>query len=387
MKSILKEHSFLAIVAVMAAITTAALAQTDPGQVAFSLEREGKLAEAEAAWSALAKQYPSNPEPLAHLGLIESRQEHYEEAIRFYKRAMALNPRMPGLQLNLGLAFFKAGDYRETIADLDPILKTQPGDQRLTILIGMSQYGLGHFAQASPLLKQASDGDPENLTLLLTLAHSCLLSNQYPCVMDAYHRLISLNAESAEAHMLAAEALDEMKDTEGAIREFRAAIRANPKEPNVHFGLGYVLWTQDKTQDAVREFQAELDNYPGHAQAMLYLADSLIKMNRLEEALPLLEKVVGVNPTNAMGHLDLGIVYTEAGRKEDALRELKQSATLKPGDVSAHYHLGRLYRSMGRTAEANAEFDKSKSLNKAADEELIKVMSTVPPPGSTPKVR
>ena len=74
------------------AIAAPLSAQTDPGQVAFSLEREGKLTEAEAAWSALAKQFPTRAEPLAHLGLIESKQEHYAEAIKYYKHAMALNP-------------------------------------------------------------------------------------------------------------------------------------------------------------------------------------------------------------------------------------------------------------------------------------------------------
>ena len=245
MKRLRHPTNLLAIAAAICSLgTAAAVAQTDPGQVAFSLEREGKLAEAEAAWSALAKQYPTNPEPLAHMGLIESRQGHYAEAIKYYTRAMALNPRMPGLQLNLGLAFFKAGDYKRAIAELDPMLKAQPDNQQLVVLIGMSHYGLEQFSQASPLLKQASDRDPANLTLLLTLAHSCLLSHQYPCVLDAYHRLVTLNAESAEADMLVGEALDEMKDPEGAIREFRAAVAANPKEPNVHFGLGYLLWTK-----------------------------------------------------------------------------------------------------------------------------------------------
>jgi tetratricopeptide (TPR) repeat protein len=79
-----------------------------------------------------------------------------------------------------------------------------------------------------------------------------------------------------------------------------------------------------------------------------------------------------------MGHLDLGIVYADAGRKEDALGEFKTAIKLKPGDVNAHWRLGRLYRSMGKTAEAKAEFEKSKSLNKTADERLLKVMSRVP---------
>ena len=358
--------------------TLAAVAQSDPGQVAFSLERDGKLAEAEAAWSALAKQYPSNPEPLAHMGLIESKQEHFAEAIRFYKRAMALNPGFPGLRLNMGIALFKAGDYREAIADLDPLLKAQPEDERLTVLIGMSQYGLGHFTEASPLLKRASEHDPQNLTLLLTLAHSCLLSNQYPCVLDAYHRLIALNAESAEADMLVGEALDEMKDPEGAMREFRAAVAANPKEPNVHFGLGYLLWTKGKYPEAVQEFQTELANDSHHLQAKLYLADAKMQMNEMEEARPLLEEIEKADPNIAMQHLDLGIVLADQDRKQDAKKELEMAVKLAPSNVNAHYRLARLYRSMGMTAQAKAEFDKASGLNKAEDERLLKIMSTVP---------
>ena len=359
-------------------LTVTSAAQTDPGQVAFSLEREGRLTEAEAAWSALAKQYPLNPEPLAHLGLIKSKQEHYAEAIKLYRRAMALNPAMPGLRLNLGIALFKDGDYREAISTLDPLLKAQADDQRLNILIGMSQYGLGHFAEASPLLKRASDRDPNNLALLLTLAHSCLFSRQYPCVVDAYHRLIALNAESAEADMLVGEALDEMKDHEGAIREFRAAVAADPKEPNVHFGLGYLLWTRGQYQEAAEQFQKELENEPHHLQAMLYLADTQILTNQFDQARPLLEQIGKVDPNLPMQHLDLGIVYVEIDRKADAKSQFEAAIKLAPNNVKAHYHLAQLYRSMGMMPQAKAEFTKASSLNKAEDERLLKVMSTIP---------
>jgi len=352
--------------------------QSDPGQVAVSLEKQGKYPEAEAVWKAISKDHPANPEPLAHIGLLEARQERYATAIAFYRRAMALNPSIPGLRLNLGIALFKAGDYKATIQTLDPLLKEQPNDQRLTILIGMSHYGLGEFAAASPYLKRAADQDPQNLTLLLTLAHGCLFSGQYPCVQDAYHRIIALNPESAEAHVLMGEALDEMKDSVGAIREFRDAAAADPKEPNVHFGLGYLLWTKGQYAEAVQQFQAEIGNNPLHLQAMLYLADSNMQMNRMDEARPLLEKFVSIDPDNAMGHLDLGIVYADDGRKPDALRELQTAAKLEPSNVNAHWRLGRLYRSMGQALDAKAEFDKASSLNKAEDERLLKVMSRIP---------
>lgn len=377
----------LSVFGLLFGLTFRVHAQTDPGQVAFSLEREGKLAEAEVAWAALAKQNPLKAEPLAHLGLIESKQEHYLEAIKHYRRAMALNPKMPGLRLNLGLALFKASDYQQTIADLDPLLKAQPEDQQLTILIGMSEYGLGHFADASRLLMQASSREPQNQTLLLTLAHSCLLSSQYPCVLDAYHQLIALNAESAEVDMLVGEALDQMKDPDGAIREFRAAIKAEPKEPNVHFGLGYLLWTKAQYPEAAQEFRSEIANDPRHLQAMLYLADAEMQMGEMERAQARLEQIEKIKPDIALQHLDLGIVYGESGRKQEAATQLEAAVKLAPNNVNAHYRLARLYRSMGKASGAKVEFDKASSLNKAEDERLLKIMSTVPSnqrPGQVP---
>ena len=363
--------------------------QSDPRQAALALEQQGKTAEAEAAWGALAKSHPTDAEPFAHLGLLEARQEHYTDAIASYRKAMALNPTMPRLRFNLGLAYFKAGVYKDALQQFKPLLKTEPPDseeaQSLAILIGMSHYGLAEFAAATPYLKQAADRDAQNLPLLLTLAHSCLLSQQYPCVLDTFHRITSLNAESAEAHMLVGEALDEMKDTNGAIRELRAAVLINPREPNVHFALGYLLWTQGHTEEAAQEFQAEINNIPGHNQATLYLADSYIQLNRSQDAKPLLESLVKTNPTSSMAHLDLGIVYAEAARKDEALGEFKTAIRLKPDDVNAHWRLGRLYRSMGKIAEAKVEFDKSKSLNETADERLVKVMSRIPSQASAPQ--
>jgi tetratricopeptide (TPR) repeat protein len=375
----LKWSVAICLVLVMPGGTLILKSQSDARQAAFLLEQQGKTVEAEAAWTALSKAHPTDPEPLAHLGLLEAHQEHYAEAITSYRKAMALNPAMPRLQFNLGLAYFKAADYKESLQQFKPLLKTLPPDsdeaQRLVLLIGMSHYGLGEFAASTPYLKQAADHDAQNQTLLLTLAHSCLLSKEYQCVLDAFHRMVALNAESAESDMLVGEALDEMKDTIGAIKEFRAAIAANPKEPNVHFGLGYLLWTQGHTNEAAAEFQAELDNDPQHIQAMLYLADSQIQMNRMDDARPLLEKVVKIDSANPMGRLDLGIVYADAGRNEEALRELKAAEQLDSSDANVHWRLFRLYRSMGKTAEANAELAKTKGIDKASREGLLNVMS------------
>jgi tetratricopeptide (TPR) repeat protein len=363
----------------------AGTASQDPRQAALALEQQGKNAEAEAAWRLFAKARPSSPEPYAHLGLLEARQERFKEAVPFYRKALALGPPVASVRLNLGLALFKAGELKQAIQEFEPLLKDDPGNLQLTTLIGMAHYGLAEYQAAVPYLKEAAAHDAQNLPLRLALAHSCLWSKQSQCVLDVYKEILTLAPESAEADMLAGEALDDMKNNEGSTKMFRAAVKANPREPNAHFGLGYLLWTQKQYPEAASEFQAELANDRDHVQAMVYLADADIQMNRMDDAKPLLEKVVKASPEIGLGHLDLGIVYSEAERNEEAMRELSLAAKLMPDDVNVHWRLGRLYRALGKRDEAKVEFDKASKLNKAVDEDLHnKIANAHARPAQTP---
>ena len=346
---------------------------------AFTLERQGRNSEAEAAWRKILENHPNDAEAYAHLGFLESRQQHYRGAVSFYRKASALNPSLPGLQLNLGLALFKAGEMKAAMRVFEPLLKSQrpdsPDAQRFRILLGMAHYGVGEYAEAVPYLRAAMAHDPQNLPYRLMLAQSCLRSEQYQCVLDVYHQILVLNAESAEADMLAGEALDAMRDHVGAIKQFRAAVKADPKEPNVHFGLGYLLWTQNQYEEAAQQFQLEIDNFPNDAQALAYLADSNVRLNRVDAARPALEKAMRLNPRLELPYLDRGILNAAAGRKENALRDFKDALRLNPDDVQIHWRMARLYQSMGRIEQAKAEFAKTKSLNKAADQSVFTKIS------------
>ena len=348
----------------------------DKRQAAIASEQQGRYLDAEAAWRAVLESQPTDAEAYAHLGFLEAQKGDYKEAVPLYRKAIALNPSMPGLQLNLGLSLFKSGAMKEAADTFMPLLKDQPPSSpealRLTTLIGLARYGSGDYAAAVPFLEQATAADPQNLPFRLTLAHSCLWSKQYQCVLDVYHQILTLNAESAEADMLAGEALDEMKDKAGATQQFRAAVKADPKEPNVHFGLGYLLWGLLQLDEAAQEFQAELDNNPDHALALTYLADCHMKLNKPEGAIALLERAIRIDPSIGLAHLDLGILLGNAGRKDEALRELEIAVNLNPDDENVHWQLARFYQATGRRDEAKAEFEKTKSLQKASDQTIMR---------------
>ena len=347
-------------------------------QSALAFEEEGKVAEAEAGWRSLLSSQPNDAEAYAHLGLLEARQEHYKEAIVLYQKALSLDPKMPSLRLNLGLSYFKAGNFSAAIQTFEPLFqkepKTSPEALRLVTLLGLAHYGMGEYAAAIPYLKQATAADPANLPFRLSLAQSCLRTKQYQCVLDVYREILALNAESAEADMLAGEAYDELKNDDGAIAEFQAAVKADPKTPDVHFGYGYLLWKALKFAEAEEAFRSELANNPEHSLALAYLGDTEIRLNHSEEAVPYLERAVRLQPSIAIAHVDLAAIYEGKGRKDDAVRELKTAEELSPDDPSIHWRLGRFYQSIGRTAEAKAEFDKTRSMQQAKEQSLREQM-------------
>src|SRR5258708_24729168 len=54
-------------------------------EMALSYEQQGSVTDAESAWKTLAGQQQSNPETSAHLALLEARQEHSSNSIRYYR--------------------------------------------------------------------------------------------------------------------------------------------------------------------------------------------------------------------------------------------------------------------------------------------------------------
>ncbi|MGA8089416.1 MAG: tetratricopeptide repeat protein [Terracidiphilus sp.] len=349
-------------------------------QRAMALEQSGQNAEAEQVWNGIAKADPQNAEALAHLGLLEARQEHYERSIAYYRQASAIDPDLPGLQMNLGLALFKAAQFPDAIRSFTAELKKHPGDPRLTILLGMAHYGMKDYLVAIPYLQRAAEQDPQSVALRITLAHSCLSSKQYPCVLNVCKEILALKSDSAEADMLSGEALEQIGDKAGAAKALRAGVEANPAQPQLHFGLGYLLWTGNNWSEAANEFQLEIQNNPEQTKVRIYLADSWVHQGQFDKALPELEKLAASNPAESMVHLDLGLIDARKGRTEDAIRELRMAEQSDPEEQESHIEIARLYQSVGKREEAKAELETARSLPLRSHASLEETIDSVESP-------
>ena len=97
MKKLGPPFVFMTLLASLCVIANAQVAER-----ALALEQRGKFGEAAEAWRAVTQRNPQDAAAFAHLGVILAKEQKYQEAAASYRKALALNPSMPGLQLNLG---------------------------------------------------------------------------------------------------------------------------------------------------------------------------------------------------------------------------------------------------------------------------------------------
>jgi tetratricopeptide (TPR) repeat protein len=356
-----------------------ARAQAPTRAEALALEQSGQNEAAERAWDQLRQANPADAEPPAHMGLMESRQQKYEAAATMYKQALSLDPGYPGLEMNLGLAYFKSGDFPDAAKVFREELRKQPGDQRLTTLVAMAHFAMSDYFVAVPYFMQAVSDDPQNLAVQLALAQSCLWSRQYECVLDVQKKIRGMNAESAEADMLAAQALDATGESAGAMDQLRAAITANPTLPTVHFALGFMLWKEKQFAAAAREFDAELNNGPHQTQTLAYLGNSYLALGEYQKAEASLDAAAVQDASSEMVHLNLGILFARTGRKDEAAAEFQQAIRLNQYDRSPRLQLERLHPSAGSGEAETTEAAAANAATDSSDESLMQMLSELQP--------
>jgi tetratricopeptide (TPR) repeat protein len=346
---------------------------------AIALQQKGDLPRAAQAWRAVTLRHPDDAAAFASLGVVLSKQQKYPEAATVYRKALALDPKLPGVELNLGLAEFKQGHFRSAESPLRRALQADPPNPQAQTLLGMSYYSMGRFAEAEKYLGAAAKSDSGNLELQRVLAQSCLWARDFQCAQEEFHSMLEKNPDSAQAHILFGEALDGLGRTEEAIAEFEAAAKLSPREPNVHFGLGYLHWRAKEYDAARQEFGIELQFDASNAQALAYLGDIAWKNNDPVAALSFFDRAGKVNDRIRIVSLDRGAIYMQQKRYRQARAALLHAVALDPAQTDAHYQLGRLYQAMGKPDEAQKELLTVRQLHKEADDSLAEKLATSPP--------
>ena len=171
-----------------------------------------------------------------------------------------------------------------------------------------------------------------------------------------------------------------MAKTPEAIAGFQAAAKVSPREPNVHFGLGYLYWKSRRYDEANRNSRPNCLWILTTPRRLTHLGDVEMKKNNSEKALTLLQKSIQLKNDIRIAYVDAGTILARQKRYPEAVTALQKALALDPSEPDAHYQLGHVYQAMGKTSDSQKEFAKVRELHKkSVDEDLAHKMSNSPP--------
>ncbi|MDQ0463894.1 Flp pilus assembly protein TadD [Caulobacter ginsengisoli] len=114
-----------------------------------SLQAAGRWPDAERDLKTALAQSPNEPELLNFLGYSWiDRGEHLDEALDMVKRAVAANPRSGAIVDSLGWAYYRLGDYKNAVAQLEAAVELDAADPEINNHLGDAYWQIGRKVEA-----------------------------------------------------------------------------------------------------------------------------------------------------------------------------------------------------------------------------------------------
>jgi tetratricopeptide (TPR) repeat protein len=177
-----------------------------------------------------------------------------------------------------------------------------------------------------------------------------------------YRAAIKLDPQNSDLHMALARALNSQKKTEEGMREAHLAIRLNPESDMAHFALGNALRMQEDWAGAAAEFREAVRLNPNYDMTHNNLGVVLRHQNNVDGAIAEFRQALRLNPRDELAMENLGNALESKGDLDGAIGEYQQLARQRPRVAFAHFRLAQLLWKKGETDRALNQFRQAAEL-------------------------
>jgi tetratricopeptide (TPR) repeat protein len=324
-------------------------------QLGNALSATGRAEEAVGYYRVALAVRPRTSAVHNNLGLALAAKGRPDDAIQEYQKAIALDPKLVQARTNLGDALAAKGRPDDAIREYHQAIDLAPGYAKAHHGLGLALAAKGRLDDAIQEWRKAAALDPKKGAkahnhLGLALAAKGRLDD----AIQEWRKAIDLDPDFAHAHANLGAALHRMGRRDDAIEEYRRALALDPQAAKTHSNLGAALAEKGRPDDAIQEYQKALALDPKDARAHNNLGNALKEKGRLDEAIGEYRKALDLDPRFAPAHYNLGNALAAQGRLDDAIGEYRKALDLNPKHAKAQNALGQALLRQGRFAEAQA---------------------------------
>ncbi|HEX4769409.1 MAG TPA: tetratricopeptide repeat protein [Bryobacteraceae bacterium] len=265
---------------------------------------------------------------------------------------------------NLGMLKYVQGDYLEAAGQFQAALANSPSLWNAQAFLGLCEARLGHTARSQTLL-EASLPHLTDSTLLkqasLELARIYTDIGQIDKAVPVIDHLASV--QPADPEVLYTQYRLHSEIASKALRQLTAADKDSAWAHEV-YGQSYML--QEQYDSAIREFQKALELGPQLSGLHYQLGEALLLSERSESKRTAAEQQFQLelkqNPQDADCLLKLADIALERGNNEQARALLARALRVRPESAAAHVTQARILKAEGNIPSAIAELEAAEKL-------------------------
>ena len=169
---------------------------------------------------------------------------------------------------------------------------------------------------------------------------------------------LACNKQTADDHLLKANAYVEQARFREAVIEYRSALQIDPKRGDIRLKLADVYMRLGELRGALGESVRAADLLPKDVSAQLRAGNLLLRAGSFEDAKGRADAAAALDSKNSEALVLRGNALAGLKDLDGALAEFQEAIALNPTDELAYQSLGVVQRVRGQGAEAEAAFRK-----------------------------
>ena len=305
----------------------------------------------------------------------------YDEAIRESLQAVILSPEEINWRLNLGASYTRKGDYDGAVraygaaVDIARGLADEDRFQLRNALIGLGRSCelAGLYDRALDAYREALVFSPKDTALLAGTGNIYFRQGRMDEAEALYHRTLAQDSTHAVARYNVAliyakserfdEAMDLFADNPMVDRRLEGSLESSS-----------VSAVDRSKTSSIEAYRARLEKMGGplppssrqrrRPPPYVYVMGlTYYEQGAENEAMVAFEQALEEDPGLAEAHLYIGNIYARQERHEAAVEAYEKAVEIDSGFVEAYNNLGSMYAYTGRPEEAMEAYLKALSLN------------------------
>ena len=290
----------------------------------YQLVKEDDIEGAREAFNAILKIEENNNYALVGLGDTERKQNHFNEAITYYKRCLEFYPSNNYALFGLADCYKAQNQYTKAIDIWQKYLEHD--DRNITVITRVADaYRKTHeFRKSKELYLKVLDMEKDNAYALIGLGHLNYDFKEYHDALYYWTRIYELNKDNVD-------------------------IRVITAIGNCHRKL--------KTfEEGTKFFEMALDKEPRNFYALFGLADCYRGMNQQSKSIEYWNKILEIDPKNKVILTRAGDAYRTTGNYIEAKNYYNKALEID-FDIYAAIGLALICKGEGNSEEAAKRFE------------------------------